>query len=154
MQLTNDYDNAAHDVLNWRRLTTEQMIDIHAIDEGCPKRKFIDMIMNQLGDLVVNNPKNQRDVKLFEAYGVCVIPATNCQLKSDYGWQVRKKVKNFYRGIGRLFALCFLHRGEKGERNLLIAAKCLPSLYRNCKAKLVFLFTKQDVEDLLHTLLL
>lgn len=114
------------------------MTDIYAVDEGGPKRQFMDEIMNQMGDLVIKDAKNQMELKLFESFEVCLMPVTNDQLESTRGRGLEKKVKAFYRGIGRLFALCYLHREENGERNLLIAAKCLPSLYRNCKSKLFF----------------
>ena len=121
----------ADEVVDVKKLKKKQKQDLLADDEGGPKRQFMDEFMRQMCDLVVYDEAKMKEVMLFQAYEVCFNPMTDERLPK--GEKLEKKVVAFYEAIGRLFALCFLHKGVDKERNIPVAEKCLPSLYRNCK---------------------
>ena len=125
----------ADEVVDVKKLKKKQKQDLLADDEGGPKRQFMDEFMRQMCDLVVHDEVKMKDVKLFQAYEVCFNPMTDERLPE--GGELKKKAAGFYEAIGRLFALCFLHKvedEERKERNIPIAEKCLPTFFRNCKS--------------------
>ena len=122
----------ADEVIDVKKLKKKQKQEYLAVDDGGPKRQFMDEFMRQMCDLVVYDEAKMKEVMLFQAYEVCFIPMPDVQLPK--GGKLKEKTVGFYEAIGRLFALCFLHKGEDEERNLPIAEKCLPTFFRNCKS--------------------